>query len=209
MKRIGIIALTLVLALGSLGVGYAHWSDQLYVEGTVKGGDFLVGWERIIDCGDNEDTFTPVKEVGEVDCWLELPEEGVHHTPVQTVYQKLGIKVSNAYPDYAAWCKVDMKNAGTIPSHNHRIHVTAQGSGDLVVTQISETHWELSRVCSPLVPLINIMIVLPYQLEPCTAEEFTIDIHFKQGAEQCHTYTFQIELEVIQYNKSDDWNWDL
>ena len=43
MKKIGILCLALVLALGSLGIGFAHWSDQLYVEGTVNTGEVLVG----------------------------------------------------------------------------------------------------------------------------------------------------------------------
>lgn len=44
MKKIGILCLALVLALGSLGIGFAHWSDQLYIEGTVETGEVLVGF---------------------------------------------------------------------------------------------------------------------------------------------------------------------
>ena len=36
MKKIGVLALVLVFAFGALGIGYAHWSQTLYVEGTVK-----------------------------------------------------------------------------------------------------------------------------------------------------------------------------
>jgi hypothetical protein len=35
MKKIGLISLALVLALGTLGVGYAHWTDTVFIEGTV------------------------------------------------------------------------------------------------------------------------------------------------------------------------------
>lgn len=35
MKKIGLLSLALVLALGALGVGYAHWTDTIYIEGTV------------------------------------------------------------------------------------------------------------------------------------------------------------------------------
>ena len=35
MKKIGLLSLALVLALGALGVGYAHWTDTITVEGTV------------------------------------------------------------------------------------------------------------------------------------------------------------------------------
>jgi hypothetical protein len=38
MKKIGLLCLALVLALGTLGVGYAMWSDQITIEGTVNTG---------------------------------------------------------------------------------------------------------------------------------------------------------------------------
>jgi hypothetical protein len=37
-KKIGLLALALVLALGALGVGYASWTDTIFVEGTVETG---------------------------------------------------------------------------------------------------------------------------------------------------------------------------
>lgn len=38
MKKVGLILLALVLALGVLGVGYAMWSDTLFISGTVTTG---------------------------------------------------------------------------------------------------------------------------------------------------------------------------
>jgi predicted ribosomally synthesized peptide with SipW-like signal peptide len=39
LKKIGLLALALVLALGSLGVAYAAWTDSVYVQGTVNTGN--------------------------------------------------------------------------------------------------------------------------------------------------------------------------
>ena len=39
MKKLGLICMSLVLALGALGVGYAMWSDTLTIDGTVTTGD--------------------------------------------------------------------------------------------------------------------------------------------------------------------------
>ncbi|MBA7659393.1 hypothetical protein ES703_67371 [subsurface metagenome] len=36
MKRIGLLALALVLALGGLGIGYANWTDEVKIIGTVQ-----------------------------------------------------------------------------------------------------------------------------------------------------------------------------
>ena len=38
MKKIGLLSLALVLALGALGVGYAAWTDTITIEGTVNTG---------------------------------------------------------------------------------------------------------------------------------------------------------------------------
>jgi hypothetical protein len=38
LKKVGLLALALVMALGSLGVAYAAWTDQVYVVGTVNTG---------------------------------------------------------------------------------------------------------------------------------------------------------------------------
>ena len=38
MKKIGLLSLALVLALGALGIGYAAWTDQVTIQGTVTTG---------------------------------------------------------------------------------------------------------------------------------------------------------------------------
>ena len=46
MKKIGLLALALILALGALGVGYAAWTDTIYIEGTVTTGSLDLVIER-------------------------------------------------------------------------------------------------------------------------------------------------------------------
>jgi hypothetical protein len=45
MKKIGLLCLALVLALGALGVGYAHWTDTINIEGTVCTGSVDINAE--------------------------------------------------------------------------------------------------------------------------------------------------------------------
>jgi predicted ribosomally synthesized peptide with SipW-like signal peptide len=45
VKKIGLLSLALVLALGALGVGYAAWTDQITVTGTVSTGDLDIDAE--------------------------------------------------------------------------------------------------------------------------------------------------------------------
>jgi hypothetical protein len=44
------------------------------------------------------------------------------------------------------------------------------------------------------------------QLEPCTAEPVDVLVEIKQdGAEECHTYGFDVEIVVVQWNKADEY----
>ena len=45
MKKIGLLCLALVLALGALGVGYAAWIDTIHIEGTVNTGSVDINVE--------------------------------------------------------------------------------------------------------------------------------------------------------------------
>ncbi len=49
MKKIGILALALVMALGALGIGYAHWTDTLEIEGDINTGWVDVNFHSQID----------------------------------------------------------------------------------------------------------------------------------------------------------------
>lgn len=44
MKKIGLICLALVLAVGALGVGFAMWSETLVIDTTVETGTYCIGF---------------------------------------------------------------------------------------------------------------------------------------------------------------------
>lgn len=65
--KIGILCLALVLAVGSLGIGYAAWSDTVTIDGTVTTGSWEVGgspglWKN----WDKHNTYTET----EIEAWL-------------------------------------------------------------------------------------------------------------------------------------------
>jgi hypothetical protein len=203
-----------LMAASIAGVAFAHWSDVVYIDGTVEMGELIVGWLDIKMCWDNEDTFEPPKEVAEPECWLEVPESSVHHDPPQTVFKVLYIVVHNAYPQYRAYCKVDLKNAGTIPAHIVGLSITdPDGVLTIEPDPADPTHYEIMKDVDgdgDLEAIINLYIykqetgapLVCNQLDPCTDEPVDIVLEFKQEAEECHTYRFVIEILAVQWNKA-------
>ncbi|GAG82033.1 unnamed protein product [marine sediment metagenome] len=57
------------------------------------------------------------------------------------------------------------------------------------------------------VEIINFDFVnlIGMQLEPCNDTKAEVDVHIKQDAEECHTYSFKVVIDAIQYNKSQFW----
>ncbi|GAI50991.1 unnamed protein product, partial [marine sediment metagenome] len=44
IEKIAIICLTVIVALACCGVGYAHWTKTLDIDGTVETGEFNAGF---------------------------------------------------------------------------------------------------------------------------------------------------------------------
>jgi len=144
MKKIGILCLALVLALGSLGIGFAHWSDQLYVEGTVETGEVLIGFveqesdddgvpglKAPDDNGDDPLNTTGVPEcapclergkpVASTTCALSEQKthcdgtDAYHGDPPVAQYELMKITMDNVYPQYNPTVWMDIANCGSIP----------------------------------------------------------------------------------------------
>jgi len=99
MKKIGLLALALVLALGTLGVGYAMWYEDLFIEGTVMTGDLDVDWSQGVPY-DDEDTGKDVSS-------------GVCRIDGDTLY----ITITDAYPCITYHFPIDIHGVGTVPAH--------------------------------------------------------------------------------------------
>ena len=61
MKKIGLLCLALVLALGALGVGYASWTDSVTIDGSVTTGEVCI---MFADC-DLIDDVQPINTGGD------------------------------------------------------------------------------------------------------------------------------------------------
>ena len=130
LKRIGVLALALVIALGALGVSYTFWTEELYIDGTVYLGTLD------IDINGVSSTFA-YKVPGAPDTGYG-PETVVHYVygetdpfpPAGGTLVASAITVANAIPDADMatmtltglfpeidfWADVELEYLGSIPA---------------------------------------------------------------------------------------------
>ena len=187
-KTMAMFAL-LMIALSVAGFAYATWKDTVVISGKVKMGEFIVGiLNNSVEVtettnGVPEDEFkVPKPWVANTTVTLEDFEKSKHHVPTETVAKTMIVNITNAYPCYDVEINFTLKNAGTIPAN-----ITS-----VTITEIPAIAAEFTFT-PPL---------LYKQIDPCTKIEATLTIHFLQTAEECHTYTFKIEIVAVQWNKA-------
>jgi hypothetical protein len=229
-KILGTFAV-LIMGLSVAGLVYAHWSDMVQIEATVKMGSVTFGFTDIIGSWDSEDyhAYPPEKHTAEEVC--ELFDEVTDVHTGKTVYKLLTFTITNAYPNYWAINKFTLDNAGTIPIKIQSVTITLPaGFAAVPSVNFPGAMWEIFDPNGKLVynlwlykePLdygagwqndppwefpgafgdeFGVRALKGNQIEPCNELLTEICVDIKQDAEECHTYTFSIEIEAIQWNK--------
>ena len=229
MKKLGIIALVLVLALGAMGVGYAHWQQTLYIEGTVNTGSYCVGFLNasttdpcvslcpVCDPGDigpnpESGTVDPGydKNVGCAEAMVSVEKDCC--TENKTAYEQLDIVICNAYPSYTANVTFSLKNCGTVPGNVLALTITEiGGSANITPIVLTSGVMQLVDLDGEGTNDMEITYVPPEdpQVDPCNEKTgYNLLMHFinggteeePQGLPQNATLSFSMELETVQWN---------
>lgn len=140
-------------------------------------------------------------------------------------FKVLNIEVHNAYPHYRVHTTYIVHNIGTVPLIIYGLELTGEkinSTGSVIYNLVmdsfinadEEIEGEIyedvdgSGTVTPGDILVMNVIVrnrdLPVQLEPCSDDKQEIDIHFKQEAQQCHSYALHFSLLSVQWDKLDD-----
>lgn len=99
MKKTGILVMVMVLALGSLGVGYAAWTDMLQINTTAQMGELDADFTGVWTTGGE---FDPLN-CGSVSATFNQADDTATVT------------FGNAYPGYQGWAIFTISNTGSIP----------------------------------------------------------------------------------------------
>ena len=211
MKKIGLLVLALVLALGGLGVGYAHWSQTLFVNTKVETGTVLIGFSEgtsndpppITQPGGDYKTgnIDPGHDKNVAACSVVLlNKKGTHGE--DDIYETANITMINAYPSYSNNVTLTVANGGTIPVKLEELCFDwdIDGTADANVTTCQT--YEVDLDSDNLTDFnLHVYPIVDNQIDPCETDNLTIELHLKQTATQNTTYgPFQIWLKFTQWN---------
>jgi hypothetical protein len=175
MKKIGLLCLALVLALGSLGTAYAMWYEDLYIEGTVDTGEVYAYWD---DCGCFD---VEGKDVGTISCQIDAVDPRIMH-----------VTVTNGYPYYYGDCEVEFCIGGTVPVHFESIEIIP-GAGLTLASAKGVDDGQL---------WVSVVDGVGTQFHPGDCTAMSLKIEVEQCAAQDAVYTFDVICKVVQYNES-------
>jgi len=228
VKKIGLISLAIVLAVGVIGFGYANWSQTLTITEEVNTGEFIVGirdvetddpppaltetggelyptsaTEGTLDPGYSKNVASALSEnVGELKCTHE--GEDFYHEVKETI--------TNGYPSYRCTITLEFANCGSVPAKGQSVVRTIPDGGDpdglaqFVMIEGWEIFNDAGTSVATGVTVAELEAALQaYQLDPCDTMQLTITKHIIQdvGEVECPqngTCTFVEDVTWVQWN---------
>ena len=219
MKKLGLICLALVLALGGLGVAYAGWTDTVTIDGPVTTGEVCLDWvqvSNIDDCphgpdgsGDwttgNRDYNLDLANWDPATPWTRPTiqvDKNVACTSAVIVgpdNDQLLVTIYNGYPLYYVDLQVHIHNCGTIP-----VKIT-----DIVISPVNFTLADKAWTPNNGGPVwVGVANGIGTQLEPCDTKVASLEIVVQQIAAQNAgqpggpvAYSFLVTWTAIQWNE--------
>jgi len=225
MKKIGLLILVIVMAVGSLGVGYAMWSDMIDVSGSVS--TATVSWE-FCDCTVLDNIAPPPiyplpypflgdwsVAPGFLGKKIQLDKNVSWGTcDLSTDHKVLSVTLNDVYPCNYNNITFYVRNNGSIPIVYDHMDIWITDPVDPNSVPLYTFYSDPSGLiyfdmdndgCNDLEVMYGNHI--GDQLEPteeCYNTEISLSFHTLQCAPQGATFQFWITLTAIQWNDYGD-----
>jgi hypothetical protein len=204
-KKLIALPLLIAIALSIAGFAYAHWSDEIKINGEIHMGSLTLAFIEIEPPveyywkGGVRYPGEPMgKDVATTTSTLEEPITDPHSG--KSGWKKLGITITNGYPEYEVHCTFIIDNIGTTPLDIVGFNIyDPTGTFTWVSTGVGIGYFT-DASGKPMVDVELVNTFIPYQLDPCNKDKMEIDIHLKEDALECHTYQFVVEILYSQWN---------
>ncbi|MEM2619309.1 MAG: hypothetical protein QW356_07530 [Candidatus Hadarchaeales archaeon] len=161
----------LIVALAMTGVAFAHWTDTLYINGTVNTGTF----DAELSVGEGRDSEPDCKDVSSISG--ELSEDK----------NTITVTIRNAYPCIDYYLPIDVHCTGTVPLIIERIIID---KGNLP----ENTKLEI------IPAMIGFPLEEGTQLHYCDVASGELHVHLDEDAQENTTYNFSVTINVVQWN---------
>ena len=211
MRKIGLIAMALVLALGALGVGFAAWTDTVTVDGDVDTG--VLSWEFTV--GNFLDVHEPANYGGDFDTtnpdytcnigfdggtfWTLDKDVSWGESSISQDGKTFYLTLHNVYPCNFNKFTFYVHNNGTLPLKVD--HVVINGTTfDAIPCDIVYYDWDDNGQNDFEILYGN---NFGLQLDPCEGMgvEFSMWFHTLQPCPQGQTFTFELSAVAVQWNE--------
>ena len=115
-QKLGVLLLALLLALGGLGVGYAHWTQSLYIAGTANIGIGDPGFTGVYDFSQHPEDEDIDPDCGCTCTFTDSDGDGDYDTMEATITNV------NTFSVYRLYCTI--KNGGTLPMRITKVQIS-------------------------------------------------------------------------------------
>jgi len=207
MKEKILTILTLIfIAMSITGFTYAQWNDVIVIKNTMTfgyWGDLNMGFVQPLTCTEyHTDPLTGELKPGEYqgkdvgNCECQYTDLVTDDDTGKQGYTTLIITINNAYPSYEVHVNYTLENIGTKPLH---INETIVSDPNGILTWNSTLSALVAADNNPIMYITTMPSLVCTTLQDATFQpenkaEFEMVIHITQNAEECHTYTFQVQI---------------
>jgi len=179
--------LTLVVALGALGVGYALWWDELYIDVLIDTGEV----EADLSVEYFGDTEIFGKDVSSIDAYLIDDDT-------------LWVDLTDAYPCIDYYVSFNIECNGTVPIHFVAPELPVGFPGTVTLydngTPATVAFYPPFGPSNPAPPLMDWTL----QMHPGDVHYVLMVIHLDNSALENTTYGFGLSIYYHQYNEAWD-----
>lgn len=190
------LTLILLLAMGSLGVGYGLWSKTLSIVGQINTGEVDARWSGAscvefhtwpaLPTSQSDQGEWLGKDVGAWEISIDPDDDQILH-----------FQITNGYPSYAVDCEVHFIVEGTIPVI---VRGTAIGPGPGLTGCTLDGNNKKALSCDQLTVIFTDN--LGSQLHPGDEAASSLTVHVEQPADENANYEFEVRVCMAQWNET-------
>lgn len=195
-KKIMATFAILMIALGVAGFAYAHWSETLYLNGTVKTGSVCAEWSFSAELINNtKPDYGPVANLTYT--FSDADQDGCNDT--------LTVTLDKAYPGLTVKGMIDVHNCGTIPIGIYDYNWTITGDQRIAgAVELVNVDFYLKAPNGTTYPIsMDIEDWIKEgenQIDPCWSLVCEFEIKFLQSLPENATASISAWIEF--------WNWN-